>query len=354
MASYRWPNRAGLSVPVLFGCLILCLLLLGLRSPAFVAAQIRRVSALKTMMRAEMLPCTHMEDRNDFSAWAGGNENLTVRLMRSCKAPNGWIVAMLQDSNQAHLLLMRGEAEYLAGQESKAIATWRYAGAVPYFTRRGVESLENSLWDDAIYWFSISLDVDQQQDDIWFLRAKARRSAGDTNGAIADAIEAIRINPELEDAYVFLGQIYMQTGAVKAAEDWFFSAWDKFNDAKTATYLADYLLKQGDERAEGIIRQGLALSPEHVTLNYQMAILLHGRGEVQEAIAYLNLAVTRLRNAHRDEDDVYLAYMTRLSEWQLSVGDEMAALENACLVLRAQPENGVAAGILYKLGQTCP
>ncbi len=143
-------------------------------------------------------------------------------------------------------------------QEQQAAATAappvteRQLSAEEYF-ERACQAVENWDYDGALADFTEALRLNPQLAEAWNNRGIARRVKGDLDGALADYAEALRLNPQLVYAYNNRG------------EAWF--VLQHFSDA-----LADF------QRAN-------ELQPAHNIILSGMAVTHHALGELQQARA---------------------------------------------------------------------
>lgn len=108
-------------------------------------------------------------------------------------------------------------------------------------------------------------------------------------------LKVIQIDPTIEQPYIFLGRILDQTGThlgeiTNAYETW--ASRDPHN-AKAQLLLAKALLASDsrNERAEGLLRRSIALSPNDWEAHYELGVLLANKHEYQQSAAELTRSI---------------------------------------------------------------
>ena len=104
--------------------------------------------------------------------------------------------------------------------------------------------------------------------------------------AMTHLTEAIRLNPNLDQAHLNLGLLFEKMGRIPEAEDQYRQAL-KLNpqSAKACLSLSALLKAQGNRaEAEALLRQGLKLAPDNTLLATDLAEMLLQSGRVPEAI----------------------------------------------------------------------
>ncbi len=109
--------------------------------------------------------------------------------------------------------------------------------------------------------------------------------------AIVRFLQVIQIDPAIEQPYVFLGRVLDQAGAhlpeiIKDDEAW---AAKNPQNGKAQLVLAKALLAADahDARAEGLLRQSIALDGNDWESHYELGVLLSGKHQYQAAAAEL-------------------------------------------------------------------
>ncbi len=335
----------------LFVCVLLLMTIFGMldRNSMFVFVQPRLLDAF---LERDTSICSDFNESTPKFQKSNLNNSLIAGLVIICAAPEA-ADHFFAGVQAPHLLFLFGQAKYLSGDNDGAIAEWKKADALPYFVRNGEEALHYEKWSDAIRWYSIAIQLNSGVAEYWYERSQANSELGNLQAAIPDAIEAIQRNEDLEDAYILLGQTYRHLGELDEAEQWLFSAFDRFGTSRSSLYLGSFLLETRDGRAERVIRAGLTVDPMNLTLNYQMAVLLYSRGNLQEAVIYLEKAVEPLRSLAPHQRALYVAYASRLASWYVELGEREKAVSEACKVLNVSTDNERALSVLTLLSENC-
>lgn len=113
--------------------------------------------------------------------------------------------------------------------------------------------------------------------------------------AIVSFLAVIRIDPEVEQPYLFLGRILDQAGPhlseiTQAFENW---ASRHPQNAKAQLLLAEALLAKNnrDENAEALLRRSIALDSNDWEAHYQLGALLESKRDYQQAAAELTRSI---------------------------------------------------------------
>ena len=113
--------------------------------------------------------------------------------------------------------------------------------------------------------------------------------------AILQFLQVIKIDPSVEQPYLFLGRILDQAGShlpeiTKAYESW---AAKNPQNAKAQLLLAKALLAANarDPKAEDLLRRSIALDGSDWESHYELGVLLSGKHEYQPAAAELTRSI---------------------------------------------------------------
>lgn len=139
--------------------------------------------------------------------------------------------------------------------------------------------------------------------------------------AIVQFLKVIRLDPSVEQPYLFLGRILDQAGPQLPEITHDYEVWEKANpnNAKAKLLLAKALLTSDDtsQRAEALLRRSIELDANDWESHYQLGLLLSNKRQYKEAAAEL-LRATQL-NAKEPMPHYHLARVyDRLGESTLA------------------------------------
>lgn len=174
--------------------------------------------------------------------------------------------------------------------------------------------------------------------------------AGRYDEALAAFEEFAAKFPDVYAVHLNIGSAYMEKGDLDRAGAEFKSVLDHIGPAmedlrkqkdtslKALSGLGEAALKRGDfESAQGFFRRVLEVSPEDPAAAYNVGEIFFSNQKIDDAIAYLELAV-------KIKGDWPKAYH-RLGLVYLNKGDLPKALENLKKFLELDPENPEAASV---------
>jgi tetratricopeptide (TPR) repeat protein len=154
------------------------------------------------------------------------------------------LLAQMLDALQA-----APDEEAATALETRIRSLWLNAGtpAVGLLISRGARELQDHDPGDAQDDLDAALDLQPDLAAGWTLRASAQFAGGDTQGAIRDVGEALRLEPRNFDALQLLSRI------AEARSDWkgAYAAWQKVMEIDPKTSGGDARLKDLRRRALG-------------------------------------------------------------------------------------------------------
>ncbi len=156
--------------------------------------------------------------------------------------------------------------------------------------------------------------------------------------------------PDVYAVHLNIGSAYMEKGDLERAEAEFRAVLDKNGSMpedlrrqketslKALSGLGEVAMKRGDlETAQGLFRRALEISPEDPAAAYNVGEIFFSNQKIDDAIAYLELAV-------KIKSDWPKAYH-RLGLVYLNKGDLPKALENLRKFLELDPQSPEAASV---------
>lgn len=151
---------------------------------------------------------------------------------------------------------------------------------------RGIKSLEEEKWDDAIAAFKEATDIDQYFAAGYLGRAEALRHLEDYSGAITAYNSARDINPRIPQIYLGRGIAYKETGMFDLALSDFQNAVELDpKNAEAAANWGELLLRAGDATSGiRVLSKAIELDPE-------------------DADSYRNRALAQAQLRHFDESE---------------------------------------------------
>jgi tetratricopeptide (TPR) repeat protein len=140
-----------------------------------------------------------------------------------------------------------------------------------------------------------ALKTDSQNPQLVLALGVARYGQRRFEDAILQFLEVIKIDPTIEQPYLFLGRILDQAGShlaeiTKDYQDW---AAKNPTNAKAQLLLAKVLLAADarDPNAEDLLRRSIALDGSDWESHYELGVLLAGKHEYQAAAAELTRSI---------------------------------------------------------------
>lgn len=133
--------------------------------------------------------------------------------------------------------------------EDRLQQTWLRSGtaSVTLLISKGLRQQQAGQNDDAVETFSDAITLQPDVSEAWHQRAIARYHAGDTQGAIRDLEETVRLEPRNFTAFRTLTEIAM------AREDWkaAYESWQKVLEIDPKTPGGEERLKELKRKALG-------------------------------------------------------------------------------------------------------
>ena len=186
--------------------------------------------------------------------------------------------------------------------------------------------------------------VKKQKADAYAERGKARRAKGDTDGAVADFDEAIKLDPKNTEAYFNRGLAFRDSGdAERAAQDLEQAAkYDKRN-ASCARYAEPHLLRPARFRDTRSTRLNLAikLNPNNALALYNRGMAYRAKGEPDRAIPDYDRAIKLNPNDAVAYDSRGLAYRD-LRDYERAIQDFDQAIKLKPNYILALNDRGIA------------
>jgi tetratricopeptide (TPR) repeat protein len=140
-----------------------------------------------------------------------------------------------------------------------------------------------------------ALKTDSQNPQLVLALGVARYGQRRFEDAILEFLQVIKIDPSVEQPYLFLGRILDQAGShlaeiTKDYQDW---AAKNPTNAKAQLLLAKVLLAADarDPNAEDLLRRSIALDGSDWESHYELGVLLAGKHEYQAAAAELTRSI---------------------------------------------------------------
>lgn len=175
-------------------------------------------------------------------------------------------------------------------------------------------------------------------------RGRELAQSGNLEGAIAEYLAAIKIDPKLVQAHINLIQLYARTGNTAAAEQEYETAVQL--DPNHADCYYDYGVLmfelQQDAKAEAAFRRAIEINPYYPEAHNNLGFLLAREGKLSEAMA-------EFRSAVAERPDYRLA---RFHIGQILVGEGKypQAIQEFSKILA--PDDASTPAYLYALGAT--
>ncbi|HJQ09118.1 MAG TPA: tetratricopeptide repeat protein [Candidatus Saccharimonadales bacterium] len=274
------------------------------------------------------------------------------------------------EPNQADLYFKRGFAYERKGNTVKAVND--YTTAIKYnpryidpYNNRGAIYLEAKEFDKAIKDFDRALSVDPADVDLYINRSLALYSKGiqlmvheatKNEGtelikkAAADAETSIKLNPEMPDGYVVIGQIHLLNG-----EEYYAQALEAFNqaierdDRNGKVYAMRGLIFAVEERYD----EALADYNAAITFNPRHPDAYLGRARLKMGLEFdLEGALADYNTAAYVAPQDPKVYLERAHFYHMMLQDENKARKDAEKVIelaKNSPEAAKARDILAEL-----
>jgi tetratricopeptide (TPR) repeat protein len=130
------------------------------------------------------------------------------------------------------------------------------------------------------------------------LLGTTRLNAGDFAGALQDLGRAVALNPKLPDVYSFYGIALMRTGDTKGAAEAFRTELASNPNDFTSNLQLGVLLRTDENYDEALpfLRRALQVRPGDIGVQYQLASIAFGAGEVEQARSQLEGIVKEAPN----------------------------------------------------------
>lgn len=300
-------------------------------------------------------------------------EETTIRLLQTLREEaqgidhcqeSGYLSNLSDPQGRADRQFLLAGLLNRCGYDELAVKLWQDVGADIYFGTLGQMRAKEGDLAGAEQAYSYAIQISPSKADWLLNRASVRLEGEDYAGALRDAEAAIELDPDLEPAYLIAGRSARRAGEIDTAESWFLHAYDRFPDSPTpSVYLGSLysVFVKDYAKAEQYILHGLAIDADHVTLNYQAAWLNYARGDLEQAIAYMERATSKWRVVPIDrlvpeQRNTFALYAATLAEWYAAVGEGELAHREACLVLSLSPPpdaRGRAQSILLESEGEC-
>jgi tetratricopeptide (TPR) repeat protein len=213
------------------------------------------------------------------------------------------------DGDGAIALLREGDQQYQAEEyamwigllsgipEQRAqwlnLAIQRAPGFLPPYYYRAMYALDAGAFRAALP--DLDFILSRQTSFAWAYskRSEAKRSLGDLEGALADCLRAIELNPKLPEAWLHRGAIYAQLGKKKESLSAFDQAIALLADSPEALAnraIARMMFDDPDGAFEDFDR-AIQLDPKMGPAYRSRGVALIRRGKMPEALADLDRAV---------------------------------------------------------------
>ena len=201
------------------------------------------------------------------------------------------------DPGNADALAALGDLALAAGDEAKAAARYdRALAAEPSnlvaLTGKSEIAFRGKRYEESADLLTRAIAADPGWPFPYIDRARARRSLGNTAGALEDLTAAIGLDPEYAWTYVDRGRLFARTGRDgEAIAD--FTTAIRLDPTLFAAYVPRAeLLYRADRRAEAIadFTRLLELRPDYWYAHAPLGVLLYGEGQWGGAYEHLRAA----------------------------------------------------------------
>jgi tetratricopeptide (TPR) repeat protein len=146
----------------------------------------------------------------------------------------------------------------------------------------------------AEYRFNQARKSDENSDEAYHGLALVEQSRGNTDGAIAQALQAVKINPKNSEAHKLLGDLYTKKGMQREANEHFGKTIgvDPLADVGTRVDLDNTYTKEGlREEAEADLETRLKKNPSDSTALVGLGKMSYQNGDFERAADLLSKAV---------------------------------------------------------------
>lgn len=125
--------------------------------------------------------------------------------------------------------------------------------------------------------------------DIYFGLAQTCFNLGDVYAAIAALLQVIEIDTDRHDAWLLLGKSYARTMRLAEARECFGNAERLRPDcAEIKYYLAHVAWKTRDTKAEGLLKEALAIQPDHRDSLVGLAVMYEATNRSDDALPLIS------------------------------------------------------------------
>lgn len=205
----------------------------------------------------------------------------------------------------------------------------------------GMAAFENSDYDAAIEYFTLTIRLDPAYTDAYHYRASSYQQIGEFSAALTDFEAVIALNPELPDAYGNIAQIYFDQQDYAAALNYVDSALALYEEASYWHYLRAAALVGLEDYAAAVsaFTRALELDPEATYIYGDRGWAYFDLGDPEATIADFQTYLA--------SNEGYVELYQTLGDAQLTVGDLDAALDAFQTALQM---DGYNPYILQQLG----
>jgi len=198
---------------------------------------------------------------------------------------------------------------------------------------------------EAIANFRLALEKEPLLSEVYYNIGVLLYRLKDKEGAFAEFSRAFEKGQRLAEVYDAFGMLYMEEGEMHNAIDAYKNALSLRNLQRSMIHLANiYLMEDNLELAFKYFREAEGLGSDNPYLNYNMAILLLKKNEVNRAVERLKKAAA-LKDTH-PEIAIFFAKALLLKG---EVNESIKLYNTTIEILSDQPEAYRDLGIIYEL-----
>ncbi len=201
---------------------------------------------------------------------------------------------------------------------------------------RGLEYQYLGELDSAIQEFSKAIKLNPELSEAYIHRGVAYATTGKVENALSDFNQAIAINPESHEAYFSRGNLYYDRGELdRAIADWTQAIDFSPEDS------ADYYNNRGNAyRLKGNLDQAMADLNQAIAIDPMLAFAYYNRSLAHEANGDINLAIADYDRAIEIDPEYAMAYHNR-GVLHHRRGDLDQALADWTRAIALNPEKGL-------------
>ncbi len=253
-----------------------------------------------------------------------------------------WDLALKADSNYAQAYEMQAEVLYQLQQFEPCLnklneCLQRLPDDVPCLLRRAEFAIHLNQFEDGFQWLNRALRINPQLHEAYWMKGKIYEATGANEKALSSYQTAVEVNPSFFDGYITLG-VFLAKQQDPLAEEFYRSAAELRPGSIEPLYnLAVFLQDSGRfDDALALYREILAIDPYNATASFNQGFIhLEYLQAYDSAAHWFGEAIVRLPYYHQ-------AFYNRGLALE-SMGQADAALADYSEALRFKPDYTAAA-----------